>query len=105
MIPTDIADRMSMQPDDVARGDAEEAKRQLRALGFRADSEVVEFFRRYSVAGVLSASSDEELLDPAYPSPQLEAVNGFVRETYEVPTQFVWRVQDCQEGLRRGGAR
>ena len=89
MIPVDIVKRMSEQPGRVDRDDADEAERHLRALGFRGDTEVVRFFRRYSAAGVMGTASSEELLDPASPTPQLEAVNAFVRDVYEVPARFV----------------
>lgn len=101
MIPNNIIKLMELQVGHTKRENSERdsVESLLHALGLSNDSEIGEFFLTYKLSGVLSDSSNKELLDIASPTPQILEETEFVRETYEVTDEFVCLTSSEGEGF------
>jgi hypothetical protein len=98
-VPTDIAVLMAAQRGAVRRSDPGAALEELLHLGVEPESQLAMFCAEYQVSPVSSSVSAEELMDPVSPTRQLRGVTAFVRDTYEVPTDFVCLTSAEGEGF------
>ena len=70
----------------------------LQSLGLSHDQQVREFFEECKLSAVL-ASRPQELLDLCSPTPQIEEVTDFGRDTYEIPEEFICLTSGEGEGF------
>ena len=99
MIPADVEELMKAQPAASGRDDASEVLRELGALGVQPEDELALFYVQYRAANVHSRRTSEELMDPAFPTPQLASATEFARETYEVGEEFLCLTSGEGEGF------
>jgi hypothetical protein len=89
VIPDDVLELLKRQPAAQGRADVLVVQRELAALGVDTGSEVAEFFESYRAVNIHSRHTSEQLMDPAFPSPQLAAATQFVQEVYQVDERFL----------------
>ncbi len=99
MIPVDIEELMKAQPASFGRDDATEVLRELEALAVQPEDELAVFYVQYRAVNIHSRRTSEELMDPAFPTPQLASATEFVRETYEVGDEFLCLTSGEGEGF------
>lgn len=100
MIPQNIVDLMSRQSGGVDRalGDLPKVDAQLKRLGLSGDEEISMFFRRFSLAGVLSSKSFE-LLDICTPAAQIFEATAFAEDSFAVEAGFIALTSGEGEGF------
>lgn len=99
MIPDDVLELLKRQPAIQGRVDAVDVRRELAALGVDPASEVAEFFEAFRAVNIHSRHTSEQLMDPAFPSPQLAAATEFVRDVYQVEKEFLCLTSAEGEGF------
>lgn len=88
-VPDRIRNRVLAMMGDVLRNNVEKARSQMAMLGVRPGSEFYAFFSEFTAVNLTSVTSDEYLRDVADPTPQIAASTGFVREVWELPSEYI----------------
>ncbi|PWK39029.1 hypothetical protein [Pseudomonas sp. OV226] len=89
MIPNELIQLIEKQPGDIHRTDKRSVIEALTALDISLDSELSEFFLKYTITFFRSNSSDEELCDIADPSNEIKVGTDFIHEVWELPENFI----------------
>lgn len=88
-IPQNLATAIERAPGQVFRQREKIALIELANLEILPDSQIGEFYLTYNATNLYSDHAGEELNELCSPSPQLLEATVFVREMWELPSEFV----------------
>ena len=89
MIPLHLENLFREQRGGVDRQDQAKAIQALQALGVRADTQFGQFYLAFSPINFMSPHSKEELLDVSHPTAQILRATDFIREVWDLPSEYV----------------
>jgi hypothetical protein len=88
-IPASIRQLALLRKGEVLRNARVNAQNEMIKLGITPESEFFAFFSEFNASVLFSTSSYEELMDVSEPTPQIAAGTTFVREVWEIPSEFI----------------